>query len=457
MLRVANGAGFLGDQLNAPRQLVENAAVDVLTLEYLAELTLSILAAQRAKNAQLGYARDLLAVLESLLPALREQSALRMVTNAGGVNPRACVIACARTLAAAGMGNFPLGLVTGDELTERIPEMTAYCHFVNLDTGQPLAELGRPIVSAHAYLGAEAMADALRGGARLVITGRVTDAALTLAPAAWHFGWKWDDWPQLAGATLAGHLIECGAQVTGGYSLRWHDLELAEVGYPIAELATDGSFTITKPAGSGGRVDRLSVIEQLVYEIGDPRQYVTPDVVVDFTSARVRQDDTDRVHVDSVQGGPGPAEYKVSLAYHDGYAASAQLVVAGRDCVATARATAELLLRRVENAGYSLGRTHVECLGAGESLPAAQRPENLREVVLRIAVQDERREAVERFTREVAPLITSGPAGLAGYAVARSPVRPVYAYWPTLVPKSMLHPQQEVRTAAEWIQQEEAR
>ena len=451
-LRIANGAGFLGDQIAAPRRLVEAAEVDFLTLEYLAELTLSILARQREKDPSAGYAGDFLEVLASLAPALRDQPQLRIVTNAGGMNPLSCAAAAGRILSGSQLGDLPIGVVTGDDLTSRLDELqTSGCEFRNLDTGQPLGELVQPVVSANAYLGAAPIVEALARGARIVITGRVADASLTVGPAVHTFGWQWDDWTKLAAASVAGHLIECGAQVTGGYSLDWQSANLSDVGYPIAEIADDGAAVITKPPGTGGRVDRRTVVEQLVYEISDPQRYLTPDVEVDFTTVEVEELGNDRVRVSGATGRAAPESYKVSLAYRDGFFAAAELLVFGRDCVAKAHECGRILFERLRSAGIELAHTHIELLGSGAGVVGCgSQSADPPEVVLRIAVRDPRREAVERFTKEIAPLITSGPAGLAGYAAPRSAVRPVFAYWPTTVARDCIEPAVEVRSASQW-------
>jgi hypothetical protein len=253
-------------------------------------------------------------------------------------------------------------------------------------------------------------------------------------------------------------LIECGAQVTGGLYRHWQDLDLANVGYPIAQLESDGTAVITKPEGTGGMVNRETVCEQLVYEIGDPRHYLTPDVDVDFTTVEVAEAAANRVHVRGAAGNPAPQFLKVSLAYRAGFTASGQLLVYGADCVDKARACAEMILARVRAAGFELDAAEVECLGAGESVPGLHAPPaDLREVMLRVTVSDRRREAVERFTKEFAPLITAGPPGLAGYAAGRPAVRPVFAYWPTLVPRDMVPAAVEVRPAAEWAGRDRTR
>jgi hypothetical protein len=457
-IRIANGAGFLGDWIDAPRRLVERAEVDYLTIEHLAELTMSILARLREKDPGAGYAADFLDVLRSLLPALKQQPQLKIVANSGGMNPPACARAAAKILTDAGFHTMPIGCVTGDDLLPKITQLVKDgCPFQNLDTGESLSELiqGQTIVSANAYLGARPIADALTADARIVITGRVADASLTVGPAMHEFGWKWDSWNNLAAASVAGHLIECGAQATGGYSVDWPQYDLSDVGYPIAELSADGTSIITKPSNSGGAVTRRTIAEQLVYEIGDPRHYLTPDVDCDFTSIEVDDLGNDRVQVAGAIGNPATDTYKVSLAYRDGWMASGQLLVYGQDSREKAAAAAKIVLDRCQLAGFDIARTHVELLGFGGGVPGAwfwRKYQTPGELVLRVSAHDPRREAVEYFAKQFAPLITSGPAGLAGYASGRPQVRPVFAYWPTLLPKSSIQSQVVVRTAAEWAQ-----
>ena len=469
-LRIANGAGFLGDWLGAPRQLVTAARIDYLTIEHLAELTMSILARQREKNPAAGYAADFLDIVRSLVPALKAQPQLKIIANSGGMNPDACAKETAKILQAAGAADLQLATVTGDDLLPQLGDlMRQGCDFENLDTGDPLLKLmsadapdtphsalriPHSIVSANAYLGARPIAEALSKGARIVVTGRVADASLTVAPCMHEFGWGWDDWPKLAAASVAGHLIECGAQVTGGYSTEWNQYELANVGYPIAEIDADGSTTITKPAGTGGSVNRTTVAGQLVYEIGDPRHYLTPDVDCDFTTVELEETGPDRVAVRGASGLPPTDTYKVSLAYRDGFMASGTLLVYGPDCADKARACGDIILARVKAAGYELARTNIELLGYGAGVPGAffhRKFQQPGEVVLRVTAHDPRREAVECFARQFAPLITSGPAGLAGYASGRPEVRSVFAYWPTLVPKRLVEPRVKVQPVREWL------
>jgi hypothetical protein len=438
-VRLGNGCGFWGDSLDAPFRLVKQGRLDYLTLEYLAELTMSILALQKQRDAKAGFATDFLDVLERLCPLLGSQPNLKIVTNAGGMNPAACAAKARAILDAAGLSERVIGIVSGDDLMPRLDELLAAGHpLTNLDTDEPLSRIRDRVVSANAYLGATAIVAALQQGASVVITGRVADASLTLGPAVHEFGWAWEDWNRLSAGTVAGHLIECGAQATGGLWCNWQEADdLAGVGYPIAEIEPSGAFFLTKPEGSGGRVNTETVAEQLLYEVGDPAAYLTPDVTADFTSVQLSDAGRDRVRVETRRGLPATESYKVSIAYRDGYAASGTLVVAGPGAIAKAKRCGAIVLERLKRAGIELQHSNVECLGAGACAPgvlaASQDPP---EVVLRISARDGRKAALERFTKELAPLVTSGPPGITGYTTGRPAVREVFAYWPALIAKN---------------------
>jgi hypothetical protein len=442
-VRIGNGCGFWGDNVDAPHLLAGRGRLDYLTLEYLAELTMSILALQKQGDPGAGFATDFLDVLDGLAPLLREQPTLKVITNAGGMNPAACAARARALLDKAGLADRRVAVVTGDDLLPRLDELLAAGHaLANLDTGEPLEKVRPRVVSANAYLGSRPIAEALGRGASVVITGRVADAALTVGPAAHEYGWAWDDWDRLCAGTVAGHLIECGAQATGGLWCNWEDAhDLADVGYPVAELEQDGRFTLTKPPGTGGAVNRETVAEQLLYEVGDPAAYLTPDVTADFTSVTLAEAGPDAVRVEGARGKPATDTYKVSIAYRDGYTASGMLVVAGPGAVGKARHCGEMIFARLARAGVSPEHRLVECLGSGELLggPPPEGQE-LPEVVLRVTVRDPRRAVVERFTKELAPLVTSGPPGVTGYATGRPPVREVFAYWPALVARSAITP-----------------
>jgi hypothetical protein len=447
-VRIGNGCGFWGDNLDAPVRLAERGQLDYLTLEYLAELTMSILAVQKAKDANAGYATDFLDVLGRLAPILKAQPELRVVTNAGGMNPRACAAKAKELLAKAGVERR-VGIVSGDDLMPRLDELFAAGHMLNhLDTGEPLSSIRDKVVSANAYLGAKPIAESLKLGARVVITGRVADASLTVGPAAHEFGWGFGeaDLDRLAAGTVAGHLIECGAQATGGLWINADDsTRLAEVGYPIAEIAGDGTFTISKPEGTGGAVNVETVSEQLLYEVADPANYLTPDVVADFTTVRLSQARPDVVNVSGGTANGVTDTYKVSVACRDGFMSAGTLVIAGPNAAQKARRSGAIILEKLKQAGFTFAESRIEALGAGDCVPGVVTANfDPPEVVLRVAVRDPRRAAVERFTKEFAPLVTSGFPGTTGYTTGRPPVREVFAYWPALVAKSAVTPVVEV-------------
>jgi len=329
IVRVASGQGFWGDSLDAPRQQVEGGPVDYLMLDYLAEVTMSILQKQKERDPSMGYARDFLGAIESVLPAITQRG-VRVVANAGGVNPMACARAVLGVAEKHGVtGQLRVGVVTGDDLLPRLDELIAGGHELrNMDTGAPLSDVRDRVLSANAYIGSTPIVEALARGANVVVTGRSTDTALTMAPLRHEFGWGAEDWDRLAAGIVAGHILECGAQCSGGNCLHdWRTIpDLANVGYPIAEARADGSFVVTKHAGTGGRVSFHSVAEQLVYEMGDPTSYITPDVVADFTSIRLEEVGPDRVRVHGIAGKPATDKLKVSIAFRSGWKAVGTLV-----------------------------------------------------------------------------------------------------------------------------------
>lgn len=444
-VRIGNGCGFWGDNLDAPRELAEHGQLDYLTLEYLAELTMSILALQKQRHPEAGYAGDFLEVLQQLAPILQCQPHLKIITNAGGMNPHGCAVRARSILDQAGLQSRRIAIVHGDDLLPRLDELMAQGHaFTNLDTGEPLSAVRDRIVSVNAYLGCQPIVTALQQGAEVVITGRVADASLTLGPAVHEFGMKWDDWDRLAAGTVAGHLIECGAQATGGLWCNWQETDLALVGYPIADIEDSGAIVLTKPPGSGGAVNRETVAEQLLYEVGDPTAYLTPDVVADFTSVQLCECGRDEVRITGARGKPATDSYKVSIAFRDGWTASGTLVIAGPVAAMKARRCGEMIFERLRRAGILPCHRNIECLGAGDSAPGVLPIVDAPEAVLRVSVRDADRAVVERFSKEFAPLVTSGPPGVTGYTTGRPPVREVFAYWPALVAKSAVAAQAQV-------------
>jgi hypothetical protein len=441
-----------GDDLDAPRRLVEGGPIDYVMLDYLAEVTMSVLQRQKAKDPSQGYARDIVGTIEGILPALRA-GRVGLLTNAGGVNPRACAEAVLAMLDTHGArGEVPVAVVTGDDLLPSLDALLAAGHeFRHMESGEPLATVREHVVSANAYIGSAPLADALARGARVVLTGRCHDAALAVAPMRHAFGWTSEDVDRMAAGTVAGHIIECGAQATGGNCLAdWATIpDLANVGYPIVEMARDGSFVVTKHPGTGGIVSRDSVTEQLVYEIGDPRAYITGDVVADFTSFTLTDEGRDRVAIRGVRGTPATGKLKVSIAYRDGFKAVSSLVYGWPDARAKAEAAAAIVRARLERLGLRFAAVHSEVIGAGALHGALSGPDAGRdapEVQLRIGVRDGDRRAVERFTREIAPLVLNGPPTVTGYFGARAKVEEILGYWPALIDAAAVRTSVEMMT-----------
>ena len=443
MLKIANASGFWGDQPDAAARLVAaQPDLDFLTLDYLAEVSLSIMAILRARDPAAGYARDFVEVLRSLVPFYQSGGKTKIVTNAGGLDPEACARACREIFRAAKLTHLKIAVVTGDDVLPALKRNPSA--FANLETSAPLSTVADRLVTANAYLGAAPIADALRAGADLVITGRVADPSLTVGPCVAHFGWSATDYDRLAGATVAGHLIECGTQVCGGFSTDWLDLPLPhDIGFPIAEISDDGSCIITKPAGTGGAVTVPTVKEQLLYEIGDPGNYLSPDATVSFLTLQVEQLAADRVRVSSATGHPPPSSYKVSATYRDGFKAHGQLTIFGHEAVKKARHVGEAILRRLAERGCVFRETLVECLGTGASvrgIASRVSDTHLVETVLRMSVAADTKEPIERFTKEIASLVTSGPQGVTGYATGRPKVLPIFGYWPCLIERALVNP-----------------
>lgn len=448
-VRIANGQGFWGDSVDAPVRLVEYGRIDYLNLDYLAEVTLSIMQKQKRKNPALGYATDFVDLMARTLPMLKAKG-IRVIANAGGVNPEACRAAILEVAKKLGVKGVRIATVTGDDVMDRLPEFKAAgLKLANMDTGEGLFDRELEIISANVYMETQAMVEALDTGADIVLTGRCTDPGLTLAPLIHEFGWKADDWNRLAAGTVAGHILECGAQSTGGNFSRWWEVpDLWNVGYPIAEVSEDGTFVITKPEGSGGMVTVDTVSEQLVYEMGDPRNYITPDVVADFTSIHLRQEGPDRVAVSGVQGRPKTPFLKVSGSYLKGHKATGQLVLSGPRALEKARLCADIVWRRLEAAGFTFEHTDAEFLGASTVHEGiAFEPADPAEIVLRLSVKDADRRKVERFGRELAPLVTAGPAGVTGFAGGRPKAQEIVAYWPALIPRELVSWQVSVEEA----------
>lgn len=453
IVRVAAGQGFWGDWLEAPRRQVEGGEIDYLMLDYLAEVTMSILQKQKERDPAMGYARDFIGAIGSVLPAIIDRG-VRVIANAGGVNPPACAEAVRALAASRGhAGRVRLGVVTGDDLLPRLDELLEQGHELrNMDTGEPLSTVRDRVLAANAYIGSTPIVEALERGAQIVITGRSTDTALTMAPLRHEFAWKADDWNRLAAGIIAGHIIECGAQSSGGNCLwNWRDIpDLADVGFPIVEARPDGTFVVTKHPNTGGRVAIQTVTEQLVYEMGDPHAYITPDVVADFSSIRLESAGADRVRVYGITGGPATDKLKVSLAYRAGFKAVGTLVYAWPDALEKATAAERVLRERLDRLGLTFDKVLVEYVGAGATHGRLADIEHqpwmaeLPEVQLRFGVRGPDRASVERFTREIAPLVLTGPPSVTGFAGGRPKVEELVAYWPALIDKAVVSTHVEV-------------
>jgi hypothetical protein len=451
-IRIAAGQGFWGDLPDAPVRHVEGGPIDYLMLDYLAEVTMSIMQKQKARDPNSGYARDFIPLMKRILPACVERD-IKVTANAGGVNVRGCadaLIEVARELGLA--GKLRIGIVTGDDILPRIDELLSRgIELRNMDTEEPLSTVRDSIQSANVYLGAAPLVEALEQGAQIVITGRATDTGLTLAPLMHEFGWASDDWNRLSAGTIAGHIIECGAQASGGNcQYEWRSIpDLANVGFPIAEASPDGTFVITKHEGTGGRVNVPSIKEQLVYEMGDPHQYITPDCVADFTTVRLEDDGRDRVRVYGIEGRPATEFLKVSISYSAGFKAVGTLVYAWPDAYEKAQAADRILRARLDRLGLRFDYVLTEFVGVNATHgPLAGEPRaDLPEVQLRVGVRGQDRNAIERFTKEIAPLILTGPPAVTGFAGGRPKVEEIVAYWPALIPKSEIEPKVEVLDA----------
>ncbi len=403
VVRVASGQGFWGDWLEAPRRQVEGGDVDYLMLDYLAEVTMSILQKQKERDPKMGYARDFVGAMDSVMEAVAKRG-VKVIANAGGVNPPSCAAAIRAVAEKRGLSDaVKIGVVTGDDLLPRIDELIASGHaLANMETGEPLSIVRDRVLSANAYIGSTPIVEALGKGANVVITGRSTDTALTMAPLRYEFGWGSEDWDHLAAGIIAGHILECGAQCSGGNCLYdWKNIpDLANVGYPIAEASADGTFYIVKHPNTGGRISVPSVTEQLVYEMGDPNSYITPDVVADFTTIHLEQAGENRVKVFGIKGRPATDKLKVSIAYRSGYKAVGTLVYSWPDAYDKAKVADQVLRERLKNLGLKFDTILTEFVGVNATHgPLAGPPHDPPEVQIRIGVRGEDKAMVERFTR----------------------------------------------------------
>ncbi len=442
VVRIANASGYWGDDPEALYRQVAGGPVDYVTLDYLAEITMVILQRQRARDPQRGFAYDFIDHLRRALPLIAKQG-VTVIANAGGINPSACADAVEALCSECGV-DLPVGVVAGDDLQPRLDDLGAKGGaFPHLDGERSYEEVRGRVVAANAYIGARPVVEALRGGARIIVTGRTTDAALILAPLVHEFGWAWEDWDRMAAGIVAGHILECGAQATGGNYTDWQRIpSMLDVGYPIVEASPDGSFVVTKHPDTGGLVSRRTVTEQLLYEIGDPRAYLTPDVAVDFTALELTEDGPDRVRVSGARGQAAPTTLKVSMVYEHGFRAVGTVVIAGPHAVAKGKRLAEMVWHRV---GEDFADRRTDFIGYQACWGAAA-PEEIEpnEIVLRLGVADSDRAKLDKFSKALLGFALQGPPGL-GIFGGRPAVEQAYGFWPATIGREHVDATVEVR------------
>ncbi len=447
-IRIASGQGFWGDLPNAPVNQVKQGPIDYLVMDYLAEVTMSIMQKQKLRNPEWGYARDFVHVIEQILPEI-ENEGIKVISNAGGVNPHSCKDEILKIAKAKGVKNLKVAVVAGDNILPNIDELIASGHALNnMETGEPISTVKENLLSANVYFGCTAVVDALKQGANVIITGRVTDTGLTLAPMIYEFGWEYSDYDKMAIGTIAGHIIECGAQVSGGNFTDWEQVEdFTNIGFPIIEAKPDGTFYVTKHEGTGGLVNQMTVKEQLMYEIGNPAEYITPDVIADFTTVHIEDAGKNRVRVSGIKGKPDTPTYKISASYTDGFKLSATLVYCWPDALKKAKKGAEILKQRADALNLEIDEFHAEYVGYNGT---TEKPvqlidsEDIDEIQMRVSICGKNKEHINRFGMEIAPLILTGPSGVTGFAGGRPKASEIVAYWPALLNKKAVEPTVEV-------------
>jgi hypothetical protein len=444
-IRIASGQGFWGDLPNAPIDQVKKGSIDYLVMDYLAEVTMSIMQKQKLRNSDHGYARDFVDVVSKVLPDIAERG-IKVISNAGGVNPEACKEKIMEAVDEQGFENIKVAVVDGDNILDRIDELIDQGHELkNMETGEPITTVKDELLSANVYLGSRPIVEALNKGADIIVTGRVTDTGLTLAPMIYEFNWSFDNYNKMAAGTIAGHIIECGAQVSGGNFTDWEEVDdFVDIGFPIIEAKPDGNFYVTKHKGTGGMISEQTVKEQLLYEIGDPTEYITPDCIADFTSVKLESGGKDRVHIYGIRGRPETDTYKISASYKDGYKLSSTLVYSWPDALRKAQKAGEVLKGRADALGLEYDDFRVEYIGVNGCSEQPVTEELLKteheEVQIRVSLSGTNKDDLNRFGKEMAPLILTGPSGVTGFAGGRPKASGIVAYWPALLDKGAVSP-----------------
>ena len=444
-IKIASGQGFWGDLIDAPYHQVIKGDIDYLVMDYLAEVTMSILQKQKNKNPDLGYAKDIPDLMKRILPICVDKK-IKVITNGGGVNPKACAKAVIDVAKSLNIKDLKVAVVDGDDILQLVDNFVSQgAPLKNMESGEPIETVKSDLLSANVYFGAFPIVEALKLGADIVITGRTTDTGLTLAPMIYEFNWSENDFDKLAAGTVAGHILECGAQASGGNFLGdWESIpNMAEIGFPIAEAYPDGEVIITKHASLGGWVIVETVSEQLLYEIGDPKNYITPDCVADFTSIKIKQVGKDRVRVYDVKGTEPTKFYKVSASYKKGFSATGSLTYSWPKALTKAKAADQILRTRLQNLNLKFDEISSEFVGFNAChgpLAKEINEDDINEITLRFGVRSDDYSAVERFGREIAPLILTGPPSVTGFAGGRPKPSEVVAFWPALIPKILVQP-----------------
>ena len=449
-VRIAGGLGFYGDSWQPIKASIERGNVQYVASDHLAELTLAILQKDRQRDPKLGYTRDLVPMLADVLP-IAVPRGIKFILNAGGLNPLAAREVLLSALRKFGL-KLKVGVVLGDAVQERLDELREVgVALAHMDTGEDIASVRERIVFASAYLGARPLVEAMEAGADIVLTGRVADAALFLAPMVYELGWRWDEWDKLAQGMVVGHLLECSGQATGGnFGGDWRSIpDLAHIGYPIAEVWENGDALITKAPNTGGRVNFDTLREQLLYEVHDPHHYMTPDVDVDMTTLRMEEVGLDEVRVIGATGRPAPEMLKIVAGYENGVMGQAMIGYAWPDAMAKARAAATIIQQQMSEIGLRAEETTIEYMGYNSihgPLADPTHVDDLNEVYLRIAVRCADKREAATLGRLFPPLALSGPPFIGGAGGMMEP-RGLLGIWPTLAPRGII--EEYVRVSVE--------
>ncbi|WP_299944578.1 acyclic terpene utilization AtuA family protein [uncultured Microbulbifer sp.] len=443
VIRIANAQGFWGDSALGPRQILAEEQIDYITFDYLAEVSMSILQKQRMQNPDMGYAQDFVNMIKKVMPVCKERG-IKIVANAAGVNATACLNNTKNALKELGLFGTKIAIVEGDDILGQLDQLIKNGQELkNMESGKALKSVLQKVTSANVYIGARPIVEALNKGADIVITGRVSDPSLTLAPLVYEFKWSMDDYDRLAAGTIMGHLLECGTQATGGNYTDWKKVSgFANMGFPIVEAQAGGSFVLTKVKNTGGLVTIATATSQLLYEISDPENYLGPDCIADFTSIQLTQEGENRVAFSNIKGKPPTSNYKVSISYEKGYKILSTLCVSGPDAIEKANLMYNMVFARLSMHGIDIPEQDrfLEIFGTNVLykglVPTNPQPH---EVLVRIGAKGPDAKSLNVLGSEIAPLITSGPPGITGFAGGRARAKAIVGYWPALIEKTKVN------------------